>query len=275
MTDRAQQPYKREKRIFTNNAGEELAALLELPATRPTAYALFAHCFTCSKDIAAASRISRALAGQGFGVLRFDFTGLGNSEGDFANSNFSSNVGDLLQAAEHLRRNLNAPSLLIGHSLGGAAVLAGASSIPEVKAVVTIGAPSDPSHVSHLFAKSLAQIEAEGCAIVKLGGRTFEIKRQFLEDITSQRLQSKISKMRKALLIFHSPVDDIVDIKHARAIYEAAKHPKSFISLDNADHLLARKEDSQYVADTVAAWSSRYVLAEAGRPVSASLPQSR
>lgn len=250
---------RREKLMFSNANGEQLAALLEQPSFGPTAYALFAHCFTCSKDIAAASRISRALAEKGIGVVRFDFTGLGNSEGDFANTNFSSNIADLISATEHMRDSLAAPAILIGHSLGGAAVLAAASKIPEAKAVVTIGAPADPAHVRHLFDTKLEEIEAQGHATISLAGRKFTITKQFLEDIATQRLSAQLGKLHKALLIFHAPRDEIVDIDNARLIFTAAKHPKSFISLDNADHLLNRKQDSQYVADTIAAWASRYI----------------
>ncbi len=251
---------RREKLTFTNPDGEKLAALLEAPqAAPPAAYALFAHCFTCSKDVAAASRISRALAQRGFGVVRFDFTGLGNSEGDFANTNFSSNVQDLLAASDYLRAELQAPALLIGHSLGGAAVLAAAGHIRETAAVATIGAPSDPSHVAHLLKSSRDQIESEGSAVVDLAGRRFTIRRQFLEDIENQKLERAIRRMRKALLVLHSPVDEIVAIEHAANIFQAALHPKSFISLDDADHLLSRRRDSEYVAGIVGAWASRYL----------------
>lgn len=256
---------RKQRFSFRNKNGEELAALLEAPS-QPAAYVLFAHCFTCSKDIAAATRISRALAAKGMAVVRFDFTGLGNSEGDFANTNFSSNVEDLLAAADHMRATLQAPAILVGHSLGGAAVLAAARSVAEARAVVTIGAPADPAHVRHLFEDSAAEIEAQGQATVKLAGREFRIRKQFLDDIAQQRLESHVKKLRKALLIFHAPADQIVDIDNARKIFEAAKHPKSFISLDDADHLLSRREDSQYVADTLAAWASRYVRAVTPAP---------
>ena len=249
----------KEKLMFPNQDGAELAAALESATAEPSAYALFAHCFTCSKDIAAASRISRALAERGFGVLRFDFTGLGNSEGDFANTNFSSNVDDLVRAADFLRETRAAPSLLIGHSLGGAAVLASARAIPEAKAVATIGAPASPEHVAHLFGSSRAEIEAEGCAVVNLAGREFRIKKQFLDDISQQNLHDNIKQMGKALLVMHAPRDDTVPIDEAGKIFEAALHPKSFISLDDADHLLSRRADSEYVAQTIAAWASRYV----------------
>ncbi len=249
----------KEKLTFLNQQGQQLAALLESPETKPIAYALFAHCFTCSKDIAAASRVSRALAARGVAVVRFDFTGLGNSEGDFANTNFSSNVADLICAVDHMRDTLKAPAILIGHSLGGAAVLSAAGDVPEIRAVVTIGAPADPGHVSHLFEANIDEIEEKGHAVVNLSGRTFTISKQFLDDIAKQRLSERISTMQKALLIFHAPADDIVDIDSARRIFEAARHPKSFVSLDNADHLLTRKQDSQYVAETIAAWASRYI----------------
>ncbi len=230
-----------------------------MPDRTPRAYALFAHCFTCSKDIAAASRIARALRDDGVAVVRFDFTGLGNSEGDFANTNFSSNVGDLVAAAQYMRENLQAPGLLIGHSLGGAAVLAAAPQIPECKAVVTIGAPADPAHVQHLLSCSIDAIEADGSAEVTLSGRTFTIKKQFLDDLRAQQQDRAIARLRRALLIFHAPQDELVNIDQARLIYDQAKHPKSFVSLDGADHLLTNKRDSAYVARTIAAWAERYV----------------
>ncbi len=251
---------RKERFEFRNDAGEQLVGALERPGGDIAGCAIFAHCFTCSKDIAAASRISRALATQGIAVLRFDFTGLGHSEGEFANTNFSSNVADLLNAAQALREQLGAPGLLIGHSLGGGAVLAVAGDIPEARAVVTIGAPSDPAHIAHLLKDNQAEIESEGEAEVNLAGRTFTIKRQFLHDIESQRLAERIRTMRKALLIMHSPVDEIVAIDNASEIFLAARHPKSFISLDDADHLLTRRADSQYVAVTIGAWARRYLL---------------
>ena len=251
----------REKLTFLNQQGQHLAALLESPNTKPIAYALFAHCFTCSKDIAVASRVSRALAARGVAVVRFDFTGLGNSEGDFANTNFSSNVADLICAVDHMRDALEAPAILIGHSLGGAAVLSAAGDVPEVRAVVTIGAPAEPGHVSHLFEDNIEEIEEKGHAVVNLSGRTFTISKQFLDDIATQDFSERIRTMQKALLIFHALADDIVHIDSARRIFEAARHPKSFVSLDSADHLLTRKQDSQYVAETIAAWASRYIPA--------------
>ncbi len=252
-----------EKLTFPSATGEMLAGRLERPAAgKPEAYALFAHCFTCTKDIFSASRIAGALAEAGIAVLRFDFTGLGHSEGEFANTNFSSNVADLLAAADYLRQEREAPKILIGHSLGGAAILSAAPRVPEATAVVTIGAPADPGHVQHLFQEARPEIEAQGEAEVLLSGRTFRIKKQFLEDIESQKLESHIGNLRKALLVFHAPHDQTVEIDNARQIYMAAKHPKSFISLDDADHLLTNKADGRYVADVLAAWVGRYI----GRP---------
>lgn len=252
-------PKSSQKLTFPGSSGEMLAARLDQPAGRPTAYALFAHCFTCSKDIFAASQIARELASHGIAVLRFDFTGLGMSEGEFANTNFSSNIADLLKAADHLRDNFEAPQILIGHSLGGAAVLAAAGDIPEAKAVATIGAPADAAHVIDNFSADLAEIEEEGIAEVKLAGRTFTIKKQFIDDLKGQALAERIATMRKALLVFHAPRDAIVGIDNASAIFGAAKHPKSFISLDDADHLLSARADAIYVAQVLSAWASRYI----------------
>ena len=250
-----------EKMVFDNGRGEELAARLELASREgaPRGFALFAHCFTCSKDIAAASRVSRALGAEGFGVLRFDFTGLGNSEGDFANENFSSNVADLIAAAGALRERGSAPQLLVGHSLGGAAVLAAAAEIPEVRAVATIGAPSDTLHVKGLFVGELDEIERAGSAEVALAGRRFRISRDFVRDLEAQNLAERVHKLGRALLILHSPADAIVGIEHAARLFQAARHPKSFVSLDGADHLLGDRRDSTYVARTLAAWASRYI----------------
>lgn len=238
--------------------GQKLAGLLETPDSTIRAYVLFAHCFTCGKDIAAASRISRFLVQHGFAVFRFDFTGLGNSDGDFANTNFSSNTEDLLSAATFLEAHYEAPKLLIGHSLGGAAVLAMAAHLPKVKAVVTIGAPYEASHVVHNFDAHLETIESKGCAKVSLGAREFTIKKQFLDDLRNQSTEH-IEHLNKALLVMHSPVDLTVEILDAEKIYKAAKHPKSFISLDTADHLLSKSNDSEYVAQTISGWASRYI----------------
>jgi putative redox protein len=242
-----------ERLDFPGHDGSRLAALLELPPGRPRAYAVFAHCFTCSKDIFAASRIAEALAGRGIAVLRFDFTGLGASEGELANTDFSSNVADLVAAADHLRATRQAPALLVGHSLGGAAVLAAAGEIPEVRAVVTIGAPADAAHVVENFVADVARIEAAGEAEVTLAGRKFTIRRQFLEDVAGARLAERVAALRRPLLIFHAPRDETVGIENAAAIFRAAKHPKSFVSLDDADHLLRRQADSIYVAEVLAA----------------------
>ncbi|WGD49843.1 bifunctional alpha/beta hydrolase/OsmC family protein [Bradyrhizobium sp. CB1650] len=244
---------------FQGEGGHQLAAALELPDGEPAAYALFAHCFTCGKDTLAAKRIAVALAAKGIAVLRFDFTGLGSSEGDFANSTFSSNVADLVHAADHLRKVRKAPSILIGHSLGGAAILAAAGRIPEARAISTIAAPSDPAHVTGLFKDHIDAIRAQGEVEVSLAGRPFRIKREFLDDIVEQELMKDVIGLHKALLVMHSPVDDTVGIDNATKIFVAAKHPKSFVSLDHADHLLAKPADALYVADVIAAWASRYI----------------
>jgi putative redox protein len=244
---------------FPNAKGERLAALLDLPLDKPRAYALFAHCFTCGKDVHAAKRIAEGLTELGIAVLRFDFTGLGASEGEFRNTHFSSNMADLIAAANHLRKEAHAPSLLIGHSLGGAAVLAAASQIPEARAVVTIAAPAEAAHVSNLFRGKIEDIKAKGEVEVELGGRPFKIAREFLEDIESHKLSGHIANLRKALLIFHSPTDEIVGIDNATKIFVTAKHPKSFVSLAGADHLLSKRSDSAYVANVIAAWAERYL----------------
>lgn len=246
------------KKVQFDSGGIQLTGSLEIPDSAVRCYALFAHCFTCGKDVAAASRIARALTGQGIAVLRFDFTGLGNSDGDFANTNFSSNVQDLLAAADFLRRDYTAPSVLIGHSLGGAAVLAMADQVLEAKAVVTIGAPHQADHVLHNFSASLDEINQQGEAQVNLSGRQFLIRKQFLDDLDKHTAHS-IAHMKKALLVMHSPLDNTVSIGEAEKIYLQAKHPKSFVSLDSADHLLSKKEDSEYVAAIIAAWVDRYL----------------
>lgn len=248
------------KVTFKNNLAYELSARLELPIDQhPKAYALFAHCFTCSKNTRAARSISQCLTKRGIAVMRFDFAGLGDSEGDFSDSNFSSNVDDLIAAAQFLAENHTAPSILIGHSLGGAAVLAAATSIVSAKAVVTVGAPAEPAHVQHLIQSASEEIEAKGAATVQIGPQRFNIKKQFLEDINKQTLQNKIKRLRKALLVLHAPQDRIVSIDNAEKIYLAARHPKSFISLDGADHLLSNKEDGHYVGEVIASWVVRYL----------------
>lgn len=245
---------------FPNEDGVMLAARLEMPVNQhPHSYALFAHCFTCSKNLSAIRHISTALNLSGVAVLRFDFTGLGDSEGDFADTNFSSNVEDLISAAQYLESHYEAPNLLVGHSLGGAAILCAASQLPSVKAVSTIGAPFDPEHVSHLLESSLEEIETKGVAEVNIGGRPFRVKKQFLEDIRSNNLSDKIRNLDKALLIMHSPQDRTVDVNNAARLYKAAMHPKSFISLDGADHLLSNKMDAHYVGDCIACWVKRYL----------------
>ncbi|MBL4666114.1 MAG: alpha/beta fold hydrolase [Sneathiella sp.] len=259
--------------MFTSATGEQLAGRMDFPAVAPKAYALWAHCFSCTKDIFAASRVASGLTEQGIAVLRFDFTGLGASEGDFANTNFSSNVDDLVAAANFLRENYQAPKMLIGHSLGGSAILAAATQVPEAEAVCTIGAPADPAHVAHSFQNSRAEIEETGEAEVLLAGRPFRIKKQFLEDIEGQKLERHIATMKKALLVFHSPMDNVVGVENAATIFQAAKHPKSFVSLDTADHLLSKKEDAAYVANIIAAWAARYInLSSADLPLPSAAP---
>lgn len=264
-------PMKSTKLTFLNRNGLALAAQLDLPLhNKARAYALFAHCFTCTKNLRAVGNIARALTQDGIAVLRFDFTGLGDSDGDFADSNFTSNVADLVDAADFLKSQFVAPTLLIGHSLGGAAVLQAAAGIPSVTAVVTIGAPADPAHVAHLLDSSRAEIEREGKAVVKLAGRSFTVKKQFLDDLDAVNMQETIRNLNRALLVCHAPLDNTVGIDNARDIYQAARHPKSFLSLDGADHLLSRQEDSLYVGRAIAAWASRYIetlLPEADRPI--------
>jgi putative redox protein len=251
---------------FEGANGDKLAAALDLPDGAPRAYALFAHCFSCGKDSHASRRIAMALAAQGIAVLRFDFTGLGSSEGDFANATFSSNVADLVRAAAHLRATRAAPTLLIGHSLGGAAVLAAAAEIAEAKAVVTVAAPSDPSHITGQFKDRIADIRANGSAEVSLAGRPFRISSALLDDVAEVTLMDRITHLHKALLIMHSPVDDTVGIDNATRIFVAARHPKSFVSLDHTDHLVSDRKDAAYVAGVITAWASRYVDAAAMQP---------
>ncbi len=258
---------KSEKVEFTGSLGDKLAARLELPdAGKPRAFALFAHCFTCTKDIFAAQRIAAGLADAGIAVMRFDFTGLGHSEGEFANTNFSSNVGDLVSAADFLRESYEAPRIIIGHSLGGAAVLAAAPRVPEAVAVATIGAPAEAAHVQHLFQEARPEIEAKGEAEVLLAGRPFRIQKHFLEDIEGHKLAETLGSLKKALLVFHAPRDATVGVENAGKIFAAAKHPKSFVSLDDADHLLSRKSDAVYVATVLAAWATRYLADGAEAP---------
>jgi putative redox protein len=253
---------------FPNGLGQALSARLELPVNRhPHAFALFAHCFTCSSSLAAVRNISRALNLQGYGVLRFDFTGLGNSEGDFVDTNFTTNISDLVAAAEWLAEHHASPALLVGHSLGGAAVLCAAGMIDSVKAVATIGAPFAPEHVAAHFAEDISRIEAEGAATVNIGGRPFRIAKQFLDDLENQRILEHIKEIGAALLFLHSPQDTTVNIDEAAKLYTAARHPKSFISLDGADHLLTKAADAHYVGQVIAGWSSRYIIAPAAAPL--------
>ena len=245
---------------FPNADGEQLAAIIDFPDnSKPVAFALFAHLFTGNKNFNAVRNISRALTSNGIAVMRFDFTGLGESEGEFADTNFSSNIEDLEAAAAFLKAEYTAPSIIIGHSLGGAAAIFASVKIESIKAVATIAAPSDPSHVSHLFAHGLDEINKNGKADVTIAGRSFTIRRQFLQDINERNLREIIRVMRDPILIFHSPHDEIVSIDNAAEIYEWAMHPKSFISLDGADHLLSDERDSQYVGSMIAAWATRYI----------------
>ena len=245
---------------FENKDGQALAARLDLPvAGRPAAYALFAHCFTCSKNIKAIAHITRALNREGIAVMRFDFTGLGESEGDFADTNFSSNVEDLIGAAEFLQANYRAPEILIGHSFGGAAVLQAARRIPSSRAVVTIAAPADPRHVTQALGSATRIIQSRGEAEVSLAGRTFKLKKQFLDDLQLVNMQDVLKNLNRALLVLHSPVDETVGIENAAQIFQAARHPKSFISLDQADHLLTRQADSLYAGAVIAAWAAKYI----------------
>jgi uncharacterized OsmC-like protein/fermentation-respiration switch protein FrsA (DUF1100 family) len=254
---------------FEGSEGVELSGRLELPvAGEPVACAIFAHCFTCTKDLKAVVHVSRSLAGQGIAVLRFDFTGLGQSEGEFGETSFATNVGDLVAAAEFMEEAYEAPQILIGHSLGGAAVLQAAHAIPSVRAVATIGAPCDPRHVTGLLRSSVAEIEEKGKAEVELAGRRFTLGKRFLDDLEHDRMQGRIADLDRALLIFHSPVDEVVGIDNAKCIYDGARHPKSFVSLDTADHLLTDPAEYRFVADVIAAWARKYIDAPPPEPES-------
>ena len=247
---------------FPGAEGQALAARLDMPAFPPRATALFAHCFSCSKDILAAQRIAQTLVEHGIAVLRFDFTGLGHSEGDFANTNFSTNIQDLVAAADWLKDTHGGPDLLIGHSLGGAAVVVAATQIAQVKAVATIGAPSDADHVIHQFGAHLDTIEQTGVAEVSLAGRPFTIKKQFVDDVRSQRVRDAAGALKRPLLVLHAPTDQVVGIDNATGLFVAARHPKSFISLDTADHLLSRKADAVYAGGAISAWAGRYIFSD-------------
>lgn len=248
------------KVTFKNSSGFDISGRMDLPADRqPLAYALFAHCFTCTKNLKAIAHICRALTNQGIAVLRFDFTGLGDSGGDFSETNFSSNIQDLVDAANFMNKNHESPAILIGHSLGGAAVLHAGSKIESTRAVVTIGAPADPIHIKNEIKDSWKKIDEKGQAKISIGGRPFTVKKQFLEDLDQIEMQKAIRALKKPLLIFHSPLDDIVDPENAAKIFKAAFHPKSFISLDKADHLLSKESDAIYVGSMIAAWAQKYV----------------
>ncbi len=259
---------KKLKTNFKNSEGQELSGKLELPASgKPHNYALFAHCFTCSKNLNAVRNIVNALTDSGFGVMSFDFTGLGESEGEFADTNFSSNISDLVAASNFMASNYGAPTLMIGHSLGGAAVLVAASQIDSIKAVATIGAPSEASHVKHLIQSKEEEIEREGKAVVDLGGRKFTIKQQFVEDLKAHTVKGVLARMRKSLLVLHSPQDKTVGIENAAEIYTTAHHPKSFVSLDGADHLMTNKADSLYAGRMIASWADRYLHTPEKEPI--------
>jgi len=260
---------------FLGSDGQRLSARIHLPAVDPVACAVFAHCFTCSKDSRAAKQIAAALAEKGIATLRFDFTGLGESEGEFDGTTFSHNVDDIISAANALRDTYGAPALLVGHSLGGTAVLAAAGRIVEVVGVATIGAPLEPTHVARLFGGSLQDITTQGQAEVDLGGRRFTIRQSFIDDLREHCNAEQIGNLKKALLVFHSPQDNVVGIDNARQIYQAARHPKSFVSLDGADHLLGRPSDSRYVADVLAAWASRYLPESSADETPEDAPGSR
>lgn len=251
---------KSSKINFTNANGKTLSGRIDLPLERdPHNFAIFAHCFTCTKDFSAVRNVSKALASEGFGVLRFDFTGLGDSDGDFADTNFSSNVEDLVSAAEFLAREFKAPSLLVGHSLGGAAAIFAASEIDSIEALATIGAPSNPVHVQKQFGTQLDTIKSDGEAVVQLAGRDFTFKKQFIDNLEAHSCENAARKLNKALLIMHSPQDATVSIKNAEEIYHAAKHPKSFVTLDGSEHLLIDKKNASYVGKVIAGWAARYI----------------
>jgi len=251
---------KNENLKFSNESKDELVAKIDYPDGEIKAFALFAHCFTCNKNLTAVTNISRSLNKAGIAVMRFDFTGLGESEGTFENTNFSSNVSDIVYAANFLSENHQAPSILIGHSLGGAAIVFAANQIPSIKALVTIGAPSNPKHVTHLFQSSIDEIKAKGKALLNIGGRSFNIKKQFLDDINEKNMKEVLSETRIPILVMHSPQDTTVGIENAAMIYEHSWHPKSFVSLDHADHLLSDRKDSKYAGAVIAVWASRYLI---------------
>lgn len=244
---------------FTGSQGYRLDARLDLPAGTPQAYAIFSHCFTCTKETLATYRISRLLAKKGIAVLRFDFTGLGNSEGEFADTNFSSNIEDIICAEQYLRENHQPPSILLGHSLGGTAAFVAASQLPHIKAIITIASPSEPDHVLHHFEGALIQLNRGEASEIVVAGQRYKIKPQFVDDVKSYHVRHIISELDKALLIFHGPNDRLVDVDHSRLIFDAAEHPKSLVSLHTADHILSEREDNAYVADVIYSWLQRYI----------------
>ncbi|MEH0155581.1 alpha/beta fold hydrolase [Limibacter armeniacum] len=252
---------------FPNFEGQQLSAKLDLPVDQhPKTFAIFSHCFTCNKNLSAVRNISQSLTQNGIGVLRFDFTGLGDSEGDFSDTNFSTSVDDLIAAAKFLENNYVAPSLMVGHSLGGAAVIFAGSRLDSIKAIATIGAPSDPEHVQHLLKEGMEEIQQLGEATVRIGGRPFKVKKQLIDDLNQQAMYPLLKHLRKGLLVMHSPQDKIVDISNAARIYETAYHPKSFVSLDGADHLMSNPEDSRYAGTVIAAWAKKYIKEESKAP---------
>jgi putative redox protein len=250
---------KSTKLKIENKNGLALQAHLELPANqKPNYYAIFAHCFTCSSTLSAVKNISRALTSHGFGVLRFDFTGLGKSEGEFADSHFSANVADLIAVSDYMQLHYKAPSLLVGHSLGGAAVITAGAELENIKAIATIGAPSSVDHVTHLFSHGINEVKEKGEAQVHIGGRPFTINKDFIENFDKTDLPAIVKNLRKPILVMHSPTDTIVGIKNAEEIYHNAHHPKSFITLDGADHLLSNSKDSVYAGNMIGTWAQRY-----------------
>ena len=249
-----------EKISIKNRDGHLLSCQLDLPLDeKPKAYLLFAHCFTCNKNLTAIRNISLAITSQGFALVRFDFTGLGESEGEFSETNFASTVNDLIDVYDYFTKENKQPQVLIGHSLGGSAVVFAAGQLPDVKAIVTVGAPSDPGHVEHLLKDGISDIEKNGCGIVDIGGRNFTIKKQFLEDIRSHSLPETLKQLKKPILVCHSPQDSVVGIDNARKLFESAYHPKSFVSLDGANHLLSDSKDSRFAGNMIASWIERYL----------------
>ncbi|MHA7942907.1 bifunctional alpha/beta hydrolase/OsmC family protein [Formosa sp. 3Alg 14/1] len=254
---------KSQKLEIENDKGVKLQAYLELPANQnPNYFAVFAHCFTCTSTLSAVKNISRSLTNHDFGVLRFDFTGLGRSEGEFSDSHFSANVSDLLAVSKYLEEHFQAPSLLVGHSLGGAAVIVAASQLESVKAVATVGAPATVEHVTHLFSHGFDDVEEKGDVEVNIGGRPFNINKEFVDDFSKTDLPEITKNLRKPLLIMHAPFDGVVPIENAERLYKTAHHPKSFVSLDQADHLLTDSRDSEYVGNVIGTWVQRYFEAK-------------